>query len=286
MTTRIVSGGSAVALALLLLTGCGSNAPAPTTAGPNIPQVPPGARAPSGSTTDIHPEAVAAAREFLTAVEKGTPDLAKVTPEFKQLIGPPTTEADKARGYSDWAAEQWLKENLVGKAKTDTMTAASVTPETVAVTASARASEKPACTILRLVKSGSGFLVDWVHFVPQKYLGTFAGTGDKPAIAFAAHAFLDTLITGQHGLTEALLSPAAKARLAPPLNDPLGYNRAMLGIKLAGLRGKATEWKARVTEASVTGQLLEPGAKERAFTLKLVKGPRPTEWLVEEFDVK
>ena len=279
--TRIVPG-AAIALALLLLTGCGSNAPAPTNAGPNIPQVPPGARAPSSSTTDIHPEAVEFARTFLTAADKGTPDVTKVTPAFKQLVGP----SDKPGGYSDWGAEQWLKETLAGKIKTFVMSAASVNPDTVIVTASDQANGQPGRAVLRLTKSGSGLLVDWVHVAPQKERFNLGGSGSPLASTFAVNAFLDTLLKGQHALTESLLTPAAKARLAPPLNDPLGYNRAMLGIKLAGFRGNATEWRASGTEAAVSGQMIDNAGTIRSFTLKLAKGSRPGEWLVEDFDVK
>ncbi len=276
MTTRIVSGSAT--LALVLLTGCGSQAPPPAKAPPaptlNVPA------AGTTSSTTAQTDVLAAAHEFLTAADKGSPDVAKVTSAFKQLIGP----ADKPGGYSDWAAEQWLKEQLTGKVKTIATWSGSAAPDTVIVAASDQAPTQPRRVVLRMVKHGTGFLVDWVHVAPaQDRLNL--GAGDSTAMAFAAQAFLDTLVTGQPTLAESLLTPAFKARLAPPLNDPLGYNRAMLGIKLVSFRGKATEWKGALSDMTMTGQLVEIG-KERPFTLKLAKGSRPGEWLVEDFDVK
>jgi hypothetical protein len=220
----------------------------------------------------------------LTAADKGAPDLAKVAPAFKQLIAPPTTDSDKARGYSEWGAEQWLKDTLAGKAGYTVLWAGSVSPDAVIFTATDQG--QSGRVVLRLAKSGPGFLVDWVHVGPQKDRVNLDGGGDNLARSFTVHAYLDTLVGGQHALTESLLTPAVKARLAPPLNDPLGYNRAMLGVKLAGFRGKAAGWKAGGTDETVAGQLVEPGGPERAFTLKLVKGSRPSEWLVEDFTVK
>jgi hypothetical protein len=272
------TGFAALLVAAGLAVGCGGGSTAPDNRS--------GSSTKASSKDDPADGAVVAAIEFLNSVFEGKADPAKLTPAFKKVVTDPAIEAEKAQGYSDWAAGLWLKE-LAGKVTPGTRgrtTGVAVDPSTVIVTSAPPDGGKVGRAVLRMAKVGDRWLVDWVHTAPPGSGVPLTGSGDQLARTFAATAFLDTALTREARLTEAVLTLAAKSRLAPPLGDPIGYNRGVLGVKLANFRGDATGYKGTLgtqTADLVTGTLV--GGAERPFTLKRVKGPNPGEWLVDDF---
>lgn len=266
--TRIVA-----LLAAALLVGC-SKPPRPQGAAADQP-----AAAPT-PTGDPKADAEAFAKLFLKAVNDGTATPAMLTPEFKKVIAEPVFPSDEPQGYSDDAAEQWLL-RFKG-AVPNPLTGAAGTGDAVVITGAAGA--PPRHLALRAVRAGGGWRADWFYPAPVGSAASSVPGGGAAFPAFAAAAFLDALLAKDDRLAEGLLTQRYKAALAPPLpSDKRGYNRGLLGGKLAGFRGDVTGYRVtRVEGETVAGELTKGDAK-KPFTLKLVKGDRPWDWLVDEF---
>ena len=80
------------------------------------------------------------------------------------------------------------------------------------------------------------------------------------------------------------MSTTFKMGIAPPFPaDKRGYNRGILSGKFGEFRGGFTGYAITKVEAgTVTGDLSKGGAT-KPFTMKLVKGDRPTDWLIADF---
>ena len=230
---------SALALtAITAVIGCGSKsapsgATAPSAAG--VASGPIGATTTVAATGPVDSAALAKAGEFAKELQAGKLKAAMLTPAFKKLIAPATTEADKAQGWSDWGAESWLAEHAKG-VSTDQAKGLMLDANTTLVTAKSAAGR----TLMRLVKSGSTYLIDWIDVTTAVAEFDFS---QAPAPAFAAVAFLDATLTKQSRLAESLLAPAGAAKLAPPLDEldaKRGYNAGIMGIKLSNFGSAAT----------------------------------------------
>jgi hypothetical protein len=279
---------AALLTAAVLVAGCSRPQPPPPAAGKS------GEPAPTG---DPKADAAAFAKHFLKAVSDGTATPAMLTPEFKKVIAEPVFADDQAKGYSDDAAGQWL---LRFKGLPPLEMTGPVVVGDAALVIAGRADEQAALTgrpdpsqihaALRVVRSGGGYLIDWFFPAAVNPAGTYVVTGQPAATGFAASAFLDAVCGKDDRLAEGLMTPRYKAALAPPLpSDKRGYNRGLLGNKLADLRGNFPGYNlSQPAEGTVSGALVkpgerDPGAARKPFTLKLVKGDRPWDWLVDEF---
>jgi hypothetical protein len=254
---------------LALLAGCGKP-PGPTAA-----KTPPGpADGPSPAKPDEPPPFAAAAgfaRDFLRAANAGTATPDQLTAAFKTLVAPPVFPSDEPQGYSDAAAADWLA-GWKGKLP-------ATAPVAAATTADAAVFAGPGVG-LRVAKEGGGWRAD----------GLFpaAGplpTGDAAFPGFAAAAFLHAVAAKDDRMAAALMTPGLRARLAPPFgSDRGGFNRGLLGQRLADLRGTATGYAlARADAGTAAGELTGPDGARRAVTLKLAKGERAWDWLVDEY---
>ena len=269
--------------ALTAIVGCGSKT---TPSGATPPSAALSATTPAAATTvaaasgPADAATLAKAGEFAKDLQAGKLKAALLTPAFKKLIAPATTEADKAQGFSDWGAESWLAEHAKG-ASAEQAKGLMLDADTTLVTAKSAAGRM----LMRLVKSASGILIDWIDVTTD--VGEF-DFSQAPAPAFAAVAFLDALLTKQTKLAESLLSPAGAKSIAPPLDDAdakRGFNVGILRIKLNNFLGSSTgaDKLALVKEGAgyaLSGEMT--GANEvRKFSIKLtlVNGT----WMVAEF---
>lgn len=307
--TRIVRPGRIVGIALLmgglLAGGCGKPganpkpkaeaetpntivSPGGTQVAAAAPPVPPG--------QDPTPAATTFAREFLVAARDGKAAPAQLTESFKRVVAPPVLSADAERGYSDLVAEEWLQK-LAGRVGPDGLAVAALTPDAAVASApppAGTAALPIGRSVLRVVKAADGWAVDWLHLAPPGSGNPqpLTGQGDELAARFAAAAVLETALAGAFAQTEVILSPALKARVAPPLGgDDMvrGYNRTILRQKLGGFRGNSSgytvaKWDVAGVSGTAAGDLLDPAGAKRPFALKLVRGPKPAEWLVDDFD--
>lgn len=300
--TRIVRSGRVAVLAALAALGCGkggtgakpmADAQTPNTivspataAAPPAPPIPPG--------QDPRPAGEKFAREFLTALNDGKATPAQLTDAFKKVVAPPVLPTDKDRGYSDLVAGDWLRQ-FAGRVSAAPLTAGALTVDAVVVAGPppAAAALPIGRTVVRVVKAGAEWKVDWLHQAPPT--GTpvpLTGEGDDLAARFAAAAFVETALAKSFDLAETLVAPATRAKLAPSLGGEdavRGYNRSILRSKLDNFRGPATGYAVAKKDmagsgATVTGELLAGADRKRPFTLKLTRGPKPGEWLVEDFD--
>lgn len=161
------------------------------------------------------------ARQIVAAIRNGTIAADQITVDFRKIIGEPLTPDERERGYSDSAALEWMK--VVGlRLKSDTV-------ELVYLTSNSAVYAVDRGTI-GLAKANDRWLVDWLHAGRPESAPPL--TGDDPRKRFTLAAFLDPLATGNFELSEAMLSAAARASLAPPLGRDVGYNRGTLRGKL------------------------------------------------------
>jgi hypothetical protein len=228
--------------------------------------------------------------EFLTALKAGKANPEDLTPAFKRVVAPASFTSDAARGYSDWAAADWLAE-FAGAPATGAKVTWLPLPDG-AVLGVAEPAAPAAAKVFTTVRVGlvpaqwgETFGIDWVQVSPPR---PPADLSADTAARFAAVAFVDAVLTKSPALASALLDPAAAKRLAPPLDEAdakLGYNRGLLGFKFDGFRGNSTAATfAKFTTVglgvTVTGELTGKSAP-RAFTV--VVAPAGGGWRVEEF---
>jgi hypothetical protein len=220
--------------------------------------------------------------------------LNRVSPTFLKVIGKPIlSPAATAKGYSPEAAEGWLRRAGAGLAGLSPPTGYGSSTGAVFVGSVHNGAGR---FLLRMSPEEGGWKVAWFQLGSAK-----TGESPKPSSPFepfedfAALAFLDS-ITGVAALPKdermlllgAILSPKLRAewgepfeqdksrgydfspsnlgRVADAFSDPNGsYSRT--------LTGPVGEFKVELTK----------GGSVKAWTLKLVKGQTPGEWLVDEF---
>lgn len=258
-------------MVLLVVAGCTkpTTFPEPKTPGGYKADASPTVSIPNPATTD--PAGVA--KNFLAAANAGTATAAMLTPEFKKVVAPAVYQDDHAKGYSDAAADGWLK-RFQGRLASPQLSAA----QGAGFTGSAGAEK----FVLR-VANGQ---IDWFQATPG--ITQWAHPVVEPTKAdeqFVAVAFLTALVGKDDRLAAGLMAPALREHLAPPFSsDKIGYNRGILEGKLAQLRGGHTGFalNALTGDTAVAGLIAEGTPGKKSLTLKLAKGPRPGEWLVAD----
>jgi len=231
--------------------------------------------------------AIMTAKELLKSISANQVDFSKLSPDFKKLIGPPTSSADKERGYSEWSINEWVK-TFAKRVPTSEPQEIELASGVLAVIAPGNATSGPA--VLRFTKYGPDWLVDWLHIGPDNLDGKL--TSKDKAAEFATVAFLQTVLADQLTLSETLLTPSLKARIAPPLPGDEGFNKTTLKNKLLQLRGSATTYTINklnfgADAGNADGVLTVAAGKpsdSRPFSIKLVKGTKPGEWLIDDFE--
>ncbi len=251
-------------LVAVLLSGCGGTTPT----GPTGSK---GTGTPSKATTPAaDPKAADAAKkfatDFLVAVrdKKATP--AQLTPEFTKVFSD-SPAADLTFLATEVAADE-----------------VSVTTADGAVFAVGKSKTGGGRTLLRLVKSGSDYKVDWIS-VGVKGVTDATLSGDDAPAQFAVQALLDAAFRKKYTLAGSLMTEAARNKLG----------ESVFGGKFdpGALKNKLDEFFSGVDKYTVTGtskgtvtvELPVTGGKKTA-TLKAVKGSRPGEWLVDAVEVK
>lgn len=270
-------------LGVLLAVGCMKQASVPP--GPEKDKPSKAADAPVAAIPAAAPvpgvDPTAFATDFLKAVHEGTATAAQLTPQFKKVFAEPVFEADQALGYSDSAADNWLKQ-YQGKLTAPSVYAFGSDANAHLFTAFLPG-EKPRLITLRLAKAGSAWAVDW-FFPAEVNPATVPQTGD-PA-TFASAAFLEALLGQNSHMAGGLMPLDAKKRLAPPFGgEKRPFNAGILDQKLAAYRGAFTGFAlAKVENGLATGEMIGAAGK-KPFALKLVAGERSFDWLVDDVKV-
>ena len=306
---------SAVLLLAVALVGCGKAEPTkPEVSGSGKTETPPIAGPTIGaSTTGIAPLAPTPpapafleptdptqqlAERFIAdlriASDKAEPLpaelLNRITPAFLKIIGKPLlSDADKKHGYSDGAASNWLRHvgtQLVGIG----LPTGYGSPNAAVFVGSW--GNGAGRFLIRMVFA-EGWKIDWVS------LGTIKAPAQKPTSTegsyqdFAVLAFHDALTGNATSRDDrvALLGGATSPKLKNAWAEPFegdktrGYdfNATKLGLKLDEL-GMGVTGFSRTSDGVDSFRVeLMKGEAKTAYTLKLVKGATPGEWLVDEF---
>lgn len=254
------------ALLLALVVGCGGTTGGPTAdnKGGGNPSKPG-----TGTPAPADPKAADAgkkfAADFLKAVreKKATPD--QLTPEFTKVLADTPAAAELTFLATEVAADE-----------------VSVTAADGVVFAVGK-SKTGGRTLLRLVKSGSEFKVDWISVGPKGVADATLSGDDAPA-QFAAQALLDAAFRKKYTHASALLTDNARNTLG---KSPFGgFDQGQLRDSLDKLLLGADRYAVTSTsKGAITVELPLAGGKKTA-TLKTVKGSRPGEWLVDAVEVK
>ncbi len=276
----------AVALAFAAL-GCEKKNGAPTKA--SQASAAPIATLPSaatGTVDDHKSAALAAGIEFVASVREGRVATASLGVAFKKIIAPPELDVDKAAGYSEPGVRAWL-DAAKGGADSDGLKVDIATAEYAVLSTAAG---KPDRLFLRLAKTGGIWIAEHVRFKAKSTID-IAFVGNAPAATLATAFFVEAALADNKAEIEALLTKAAKGKIAPPLFDgdkPQGYSRSKLnsaltelfpaGVAFVGLAQEQAGLKAAVTVAV--------GGKNRVLQLKLVPGAAPGEFLIDDVQQK
>lgn len=235
---------------LFALAGCGG---AGTT-----PPKPPAAKSGATATASAVPNATTAQTVLTPAdalkalKEEPSPEL--LTAAFKKTL------TGKSGGSADWSAGIYAR-SVAEKLSGESPVASG--PLLIVPAGSER-------LLARVAVTPEGARFDWLQLVPA---GPAVAPAELPQ-AFAALAFLGSLAAERDPLAVGLLTPAARARLAPPRDaaeKALGYAPGILQLRLKSFRGRATGF--------TLGSVADPGAvtatwaggSPRPVTLKLVK---------------
>jgi hypothetical protein len=276
-----MSARFACLLGVLLAAGCTKPSPNPPLAEKDKPTTP-GAASPQAAAAD--PNAAVAAglfvKDFLTAVHAGTATAAQLTPQFKKVVAEPVFDADKQLGYSDSVADNWLKQYR-GKLPSFTTSSPGTDGDAAFFTGTVPA-EKPVQLAVRLVKSGGGWIVDWLSVAE---VGPVTLPADA-APTFAAAAFLAALLAGNDTQAAGLMALETKKQLAPPFGgETRPYSPGILKTKLDGYRGPFTGFTIAKADGNIVTGELTGAAGKKAFALTLVPGERPFDRLVADVKI-
>lgn len=288
---------------LLALAGCGGKTN-PTTGDVakgdkkgGDPKAGPGTPSPT-VPVEVKPKDVAqlAAEAFIRDMQAGTVSPDRLTPGFLKVVGKPLAfDSDKAAGYSKDEAEKWLKR--IGSGLTFGIPTGYTLPGVAVFTGTFQGPNKKGRVLLRMAEDGGTWKADWFQLAtvaaddPRK-----PQTADEPFQDFAVAAAVDA-VADKDGLPAADRAPLIGGALSPRLRENLAtpfaqdkekgydYNPALLIQKAADL-GKGVEKYARTPDAGGTTYKVDAtaaGGAKKSYTLKLVKGPTPGVWLVDEF---
>lgn len=260
--------------------------------GPNPPTLPgPTTLSPNDASQAL---AVQFIQDLRTAAEKQDPlpveFLTRVSPAFLKVVGKPLrSDDDKKLGYSASEASAWLK-NLGMKLVGVGLPIGYGSPAVAVLTGTIG---NGSGRFLVRMTFQEGWKVDWLS------IGTIAVPPMKPDSTestyqdFAAMAFLDALTGAAASKDERvkLLGGIASTKLKASWAEAfaqdkalgLDYNAAKLGLKLDELGGGVTDFTRTSTNGDAFTVELMKGKAGTKYTLKLVKGAAPGEWLVDEF---
>jgi hypothetical protein len=202
-------------------------------------------------------------------VAEGNATSASLSTGFKNVIAPPELAADQTAGYSESGVRAWLV-SAKAHATADGLNVVLATPDYAVLSTSGN---KPGKVFMRMVKSGGRWVVAHVRMNARSGL-EIPFVGSTPSATLTTIFFVEAALAGNRAELAALLSKAAKGKLAAPSVVelfPEGTTFVSLSQEHAGL-------KAIVT--------LDSGGSKRAFEIKLAPGSDPGEFLIDDLRQK
>jgi hypothetical protein len=301
---------------LTALSGCGGSAPPKDNkkdekkeepkpvpkANPNPGTTPdPQPQPPQSTLGEVEPAADQAATAFLRDLVQGQPKADALSAAFVKVIGKPVQfESDKAKGYSADAAVDWLRRAGDGVAFNPALHRKQA-GDVVYVRGSisgARLGKDPNKTgaySLRLVREGGAWKADWLSLSSVEAAAVpGAPTPEAAAQQFAVVAFVETVadLNGmpkeeRAPLIAAAVTPALRASWAPPFDQDKAqgydYSPGKIVLEVTKIGGGTSSFTvARAGDTPEFSAVLTKPAGKKAYTVKLVRGTGPHEWLVSE----
>ncbi len=299
---RLFAGSLLIVGLLLSLPGCGEKPPADKGQKKDEPgPTPPTGGDPKGTAKNeprppekVSPEIEKAATDFLKSLVEGNAKASSLSTGFVKAIGLPVElPSDKAKGYSDTAAEVWLR-----RVGTGVNFSPPFEPKQAGDVALFRGSfmgpGKTGNYALRMVKEADGWKADWLSLSSANTTSAALPGSDANALFqhFAA-ASLAQIICDKDGMAQgeraALLAagftPALRQKLAEPFGSDkdkgFDYNAGKLALEVAKIGGGAESITVVPAGDAFNVEVTKAGGAKSMFTLKLVKGTTPGQWLVE-----
>lgn len=310
---RLLIALGLVVVGFLSLPGCGGKPSATSTSGkvekPADPAGSPSAQKPStstdtqatGSPAPPAPPPAAPridlkdAEQFVAAIRGGSVKADRLSTRFVKAIGLPVSLApDKAKGYSVDAAEGWLKRAGAGHNLSAFLQSKQVADVAMFTGVLGDGSGSYA---LRMIQENGGWKVDWLSLSSTKVNGASINTAadeiacQQFAVAATIGVLLDREAMSKEDRAEVLaagLTPALKTKWAEPLgsdrNEGFDYNRGLLAQKASEFARDADSF----TLTAVPGtsdyrvEVARRNGSKTAYLVKLVKGPGPCLWLVDD----
>jgi len=232
--------------------------------------------------------------DFLTSLKNGVVRADQLSSGFVKAIGLPAVfPADKAKGYSADAAESLLKRTLAPHGLG--LLSESKQVGNVALFRSGIVGEGFIC--LRMIHEGGAWKVDWLSLSSATIKGGQLNTSNAETVCqeFTMGAVIG-LLTDKAALTKedramllaVGLTPALKKKWVEPLDsdkaEGFDYNRGSLAQK-------TLEFGAGVESFSFTQQgnaplyrveLTRNSGTKAVYLVKLINGPGPGQWLVDD----
>jgi hypothetical protein len=302
----------AVCAGLIALPGCGKPAAtqpekkddkkddAKSTLTPNPGGKTPDTPAPPPKTTlgEVEPAAEQAANKFRSDLGMNDAKADSLSAAFVRVVGKPRLPSDKEKGFSPEEAASWLRK--VGDRDTVAVNPSLYQKQAGDVVyirgliSGARVGKEPGSYSLRLVKEGGAWKVDWLSLTSADLeFSSPAITPEGVAQEFAVVAFVETIADSKcmpedvrTPLVAAAMSPALRMAWGPPTFDddkPLGYNAKKIHIAATNVGGGTSKFTvARVGDLPEYTVTLTKPAGKKTYTVRLMKGTGPNEWLVNE----
>jgi hypothetical protein len=236
------------------------------------------------------------AMDFLGSVRNGPVRAGPLSTGFLKTVGKPVVfDADKTKGYSESAAEGWLKK--VGESTGFAPALYSKQAGEFAVLKGGLAG-KQGSYALRMVLEGGAWKVDWLSASSVLVPGAVAvSVNDSEAMAreFAATAVFEAICDKDAlGLPERVaviaggLTPALRAAWADPFagdkEKGYDYSPKKLEQKIEEI-GKGAESLSFTAQGDAFKvEVAKTGGEKATYILKLTKGTTPGQWLVSGID--
>lgn len=279
-----VGGWLALAVCLSVLVGCNNKKPVKPTTAPNKEE---------GKSDSVAPTSTAkqAANELFKQLADGTVKASQLTANFKKNLTKGFTDEDKRAGYSEGDVHSFLR----GFEKA---TFEDVKEEKLGTAFGFRGRLKTQTDVkafaLRLVKSGNGYEIDWLHKSDRQCSLPEVPSDGELALAYdSARNFVDTLLGGDLTQTHALMDATWRKDLAPPFEPDL---KRGLSFDPGYLTTRMRPWKGDFIGYSLTQPQLLPNKEEATFIaqmealgtkvpylVKASKNKNTSEWVITAF---
>jgi hypothetical protein len=297
---RLVTAFALAAVVVFTLPGCGGEKPSSRKAdegkgadGQNSKNGGPANQPPRKVDLDsgVGKEAVA----FLKALGEGTATADRLFTGFAKTVGlPAELPSDKARGFSALAAESWMRR--VGSGATFGLPTGFAASDAAVLWGGFQGQGRKGDYFLRMLTEGGAWRVDYFAMTSASSTPT-TGAGNSPDAEyqrFAARAFAGLLCDANAMPKDeravalaAGMTPALRARLAEPFGSDkeqgFDFNRGKLILEAGKVGDGAESFSATPLSAPSEFRLevTKTGGAKAAYLLKLVRGPAPGQWLVE-----